>query len=95
MLMAGKGLIGKLIGLSPKATRWIYEAIVKPTILYGVLVWAHRIPSTFQPLLCLQRLTMMGLGHFLPHTPTIGLQVMLGVTPLDILAAEELSLIHI
>ena len=87
--MAAKSIIGKLIGLSPLATKWIYDAIVKPIVLYGAIVWAHRIPGNFRPLIRLQRLAMMGMGHFLPSTPTLGLQVSLGYIPLDILAHEE------
>ena len=89
MLMAAQGLIGKLIGPSPTSTKWIYDTIIKPMVLYGSIVWAHRIPSNFRPLLRLQRLAMMGLGHFLPSTPTLGLQVIFGYVPLDILAQEE------
>ena len=32
---------------------------------------------------------MMGMGHFLPSTPTMGLEITLGFPPLDLLAKEE------
>ena len=95
MLMAARGLIGKLIGPSPRATKWIYDAILKPIVLYGAIVWAHRVPSNFRPLIRLQRLAMMGMGHFLPSTPTLGLQITLGFPPLDILAKEEAAKAYI
>ena len=89
MFMAARSLIGKLVGLSPLATKWIFDAILRPILLYGAGVWAHRIPKNFRPLIRLHRLILMGMGHFLPSTPTLGLQIMLGFPPLDLLAKEE------
>ena len=91
MLMAAKGIIGKLVGLSPQSTAWIYDAIIKPILLYGAVVWAHRIPRNFWPLIRLQRLAMLGMGHFLHSTPTLGLQDTLDFTPLVSHAREEAS----
>ena len=87
--MAAQGVIGKLVGPSPVSTKWIYESMIRPIILYGAVVWAHRIPKNFRPLIRIQRLAMMGMGHFLPSTPTLGLEVTLGFPPLDLLAQEE------
>lgn len=36
---ACKKSIGKKWGFSPSIVRWIYIAIVRPIILYGILVW--------------------------------------------------------
>ena len=69
--------------------KWLYEAMVKPVVLYGALVWAHKIPTNHKPLARLQRLAMLCLGFFLRSTPMLGLQIALNYMPLDILAKEE------
>ena len=33
--------LGRLWGLSPKLTRWVYTGIVRPAFTYGCLVWGH------------------------------------------------------
>ena len=84
--MAATGTLRKQRGPSPEATRWIYEAMVKPVLLYGSIVWSHKVGRTFQPFIRLQRLAMMCMGTFLRSTPTLGLEIILDFTPLDLLA---------
>ena len=90
--MAYKAAIGKLWGPSPSASHWTYMTMIKPLVLYGAIVWAHRIPNNFKPLIRLQRLALLCLGHFPRSTPTHGLEVILNYTPLDLLAREKAAL---
>ena len=60
-------------------------AVVKPTILYVSLVWAHSLTKTTRNSLNkLQRLALMGMGHFRQSTPESGLIVIMGTVPLDL-----------
>ena len=87
--MALKSAIGKLWGPIPAAIKWIYEAMVKPVVLYGALVWAHKIPKNFKPFIRIQRLAMLCTGCYPRSTPTLGLEAILGFLPLDLQAQLE------
>ena len=89
LLMSARGIMSKLTGLSPKSTKWIYDAMVLPIVLYGALIWAHRVSRRFKPFIRLQRLAMMCMGAFSRSTPTFGLEITLDIPPLDIKAQQE------
>ena len=89
LLMGARTIMSKLTGVSPSAARWIYQSMVRPIVLYGAIVWAHKVPPSFKPFIRLQRLAMLGTGSYLKSTPTLGLEVTLNYTPLDILAKME------
>ena len=59
LLMAAREALGKLWGPSLRTTKWMYEAIVRPQISYGALVWAHKVPLNSAPLVRVQRLAML------------------------------------
>ena len=87
--MAAKNAVGQLWGPSLRTMRWVYEAIVRPMITYGSVVWAHKIPVTYPPLQRIQRLALLSMGQFLKSTPTAGLEVLLNVLPLDLYVKQE------
>ena len=87
--MAAKSAFGKLWGPVPEAIKWIYEAMVKPIILYGSVVWAHKIPKNFAPLKRIQRLAMLCTGSYPRSTRTYGLEIIRVYIPLDIQAKLE------
>ena len=77
--------IGKEWGPGPEQIMWIWESVVKPTILYGSIVWAHSLNTTMRNMLNkLQRLALMGMGHFRQSTPETGLDVIMGIVPLEL-----------
>ena len=43
VLFACKKAVGKKWGFSPKSVKWIYEAIVRPSLSYCCVVWAHTL----------------------------------------------------
>ena len=89
LLFKARKAVGKDWGLSLATTKWIYEAIVRPSVLYCSIVWGHKVNQSVRPLVRVQRLALLMLGHFLPSTPTAALEAMFGYPPLDILARQE------
>ena len=92
-LVRVKNAIGKLWGPHPGAIVWAYKAIVAPALTYGSLVWAHATHKGYaqRSLTRLSRLAGLSTGHYLRGTPTAGLEVALGLVPLD-LVAQNLGL---
>ena len=74
------------IGPKPNMMKWAYTGIVRPTLSYAALVWAHEIGSKRikDQLKRLDRLAMLAFAQTKPSTPTEGLSVI-----------YDLSLIHI
>ena len=42
ILNAAKNMINKSWGLNPQKSKWIYTAIVRPTITYGCHIWGGK-----------------------------------------------------
>ena len=83
-IFALRNSIGKEWGPGPEQILWIWETVVRPTILYGALVWATSLTKTTRNKLNkLQRLAM-GMGHFRMSTTESGLDVIMGTLPLDL-----------
>ena len=79
-------MIGQKWGLDPDKVRWIYEAIVRPMVMYGAIVWAHKIGTTQQKgLERLQRLCLLPMAHPMRSTPTKAMEAITGLMPLDLL----------
>jgi ribonuclease HI len=85
-----KALVGQTWGLSSEKLMWIYKAMVRPIVTYGALVWAKSIIKTTKKSLDrLQRLTLLSISHAMRSTPTAGMEVILGLSPLDLYAEAE------
>ena len=92
-IMLLRNSMGKLWGVAPKILKWGYEGIIIPSLSYGCAVW-HRVcqdGKIAKKLSTLNRLMMLTLMPARRSTPTIGLEVILGFTPLDI-KIKELAL---
>lgn len=84
-LMQCRRAIGSTWGLSPKASLWIYTAVVRPAIEYAAVVW---LPAS-EKFFCNRIRRVQGLGlrmvtGALPTTPIAALENMLGVLPIHI-----------
>ena len=81
-----KGAIGKRWGLSPKVVFWLYETVVKPIMFYGVFVWWRALErSTLaKKLERVQRAALIGISGALRTTPTLALNAILNIAPVDI-----------
>ena len=81
-----RGAIGKRWGLSPKVVFWLYETVVKPILFYGVFVWWKALEKTTlaKKLERVQRAALIGISGALRTTPTIALNAILNIAPVDI-----------
>ena len=85
LLNLSKAVVGQNWGLSPDKILWIYTAMVRPLISYGSLVWGNSInKTTAKQLTRLQRQVMISMSNPLRSTPTDGMEVVLGLLPLDL-----------
>ncbi len=96
LLFATKQAVGQLWGPSPRHMKWIYTGMIRPVLTYGSLVWAHAAQTkTFETKFRqLQRLSLMSMGHFRKSTPTAGLEIIMGLPPLDLWVRMEAGLAY-
>ena len=82
--------IGVKWGPSPRMLLWAYESLIVPSLTYGALVWGHcpLNAATLKKLGQLNRLAAIMTSPILKSTPTAGLEVILGLKPLDLVAWE-------
>lgn len=86
IMWALKGAVGKKWGLAPKQTLWLYTAIVRPIITYASVIWWERtfVNDCKKKLVSVQRLALMMVSGAMQSTPTIALEAMFSIAPLDI-----------
>ena len=90
LLQRTRAIIGQNWGISPEKSIWIHKAIVRPKLCYGSLVWASNISSKARSKLkSVQRLTLLSVLQPLRSTPTLGMEVLLGLIPMDMFAERE------
>ena len=89
-LMTARNLVGRYWGLTPKVTKWIYTALVRPMITYGSIVWvtALRKSNICKKFNSLQRMACKMITSAIHSTPTAGMEILLGLLPL----AEHIKL---
>lgn len=89
-LFAVRKLVGPNWGLSCKRSRWLYTAIVRPVVLYGSITWATSplTQITLSSFSSLQRLAAMMVSGGLKTTPTAGLEVILDLVPIELIATQ-------
>jgi hypothetical protein len=85
LMMMHKGL-GASWGPTPAITLWLYTGIIRPFLTYGSVVWARKTAQTrsANKLKKVQRLGMLLVAPMRQHSPTAGLEVILGVSPLNL-----------
>ena len=93
LVMLVRNSIGSFWGPSPRALKWAYEGIVLPMISYGSVVFARACEnSTIRTKLKkLNRLMALSLLPTRKGCPTSGLEICLGLKPID-LSIRELAL---
>ena len=87
-LFSCKKAIGIRWGFSPKIVHWLYTAVVRPILLYGILVWwpALNRKTSLTKMHSVQRSAQLCISGALRSTPTDALNVILYLAPLDILS---------
>ncbi|XP_043660730.1 uncharacterized protein LOC122624985 [Drosophila teissieri] len=85
-LYASKKMLSSTWGLSPALMHWVYISVVRPTLMYGVLVcWQAMEKPTYNKLMeGTQRQALLWITGALRSTLTITLETIIGVDPLDI-----------
>ena len=81
-----KKAIGARWGLTPNITRWLYTAVVRPILLYGVLVWWPALDKVtyVKVLQRVQRSAALAISGALRTTSTETLEVLLMLMPLQL-----------
>lgn len=94
-----KGAIGKRWGLSPRITMWIYTAMVRPILLYGIVVWYGSVHRKYilNSLMKIQRSALISVSGAMRTTPGLALSAMFNICTPDIMAesAAAASLVRI
>ncbi|XP_040582163.1 uncharacterized protein [Lepeophtheirus salmonis] len=87
-----KAVIGQKWGLTSQKVLWLYEAMVRPIISYGCLIWGHSITtkkSAIKILNKIQRKILLAMTQTLRSTPTAGMESVLGIIPLDLFLQSQ------
>ena len=81
-----KRMFGKSWGLDSRIILWLYTAIVRPILTYGIIVWWHVLQkNTYcKNLTKIQRLACLSVTGAISSTPTQSLEVLLNLLPMDI-----------
>ena len=70
-----QSVVGFTWGPRPDVLRWAYQAVVLPTIMYGCVVWHHKVTQKQHINLAkLQRQALLTMAPTLPNTPTASLE---------------------
>ncbi|XP_044317430.1 uncharacterized protein LOC123038043 [Drosophila rhopaloa] len=90
-LYSCKKAIGLRWGMSPKIVNWIYIAVVKPILLYGVALWwtALHKQCILTPLNKVQRMAALCMSGALRTTPNEALNAILNLQSLDLAGMER------
>ncbi|XP_054289199.1 uncharacterized protein LOC129004668 [Macrosteles quadrilineatus] len=89
--MTSRRFAGTTWGIKPHIALWLYEAVVRPQVTYGSLVWWTKVNqvTVIAKLESMQRLgTLQATGAF-RSSPSATLEVALGLLPLDIFIRSE------
>jgi ribonuclease HI/retron-type reverse transcriptase len=73
-------------GLGPKQTSWIYTAIVRPTLVYGCVIWYRYCDynCNVKKLDKVNRTACRLISGSMKSTPGAALELILGIEPLDV-----------
>lgn len=83
--------IGQKWGFTPERALWVYTAMARSVSTYGAMVWANDTTKTIRSEIHkLQRKALLSMTSSMRSTPTAGMEVVLGILPLD-LHAEEIA----
>ena len=94
-LFALKSVIGKKWGPNPHLMRWAYIGIVRPKLTYACHLWYHKMTETTKKkLLKLNRLACLSIAPVHKSTPTLGMEIIYDILPLDLYVEQVATKIH-
>ena len=85
-LMYTSNIIRKRWGPKPSLSKWLFTGIIRPKLTYASLVWGHTLTqeSKRKKLRRLNRLAAITITPVRRSTPTLGLEVIYDLMPLDL-----------
>lgn len=85
-----KRIVGAKWGLTPKIVHWLYTAVVRPIMTYGVLVWWPTLKkkTMVKRMESIQRAASLCISGALRTTPTAALNVILHLLPIDVYSKQ-------
>ena len=84
--------IGSSWGLTTETCKWIYTAIIRPILSYGVTVWINGVKPNTDKLNSVQRLAHIMTTGGMPSTPLVALDRILDCTPIDTYLEQEAAI---
>lgn len=92
-IMLLKNAISSTWGPNPRLIKWMYNAIILPSLCYGSVIWSRACSTknVKDKLTKLNRLIACCMMPFRKSTPSEGLEVVLDLPPID-LKVEQLAL---
>ncbi|CAG0892424.1 unnamed protein product, partial [Cyprideis torosa] len=89
LLVTCRRAVGNTWGLKPKVAQWIYTALVRPMLTYGAMIWVPAIlrQERVKELQKVQRLGCRLITAAFHTTPTMAMEMALGIEPIDIFVA--------
>ncbi len=82
--------IGQKWGFNPERALWVYTAMARSVATYGAVVWSTDVTTEIGNMLQkLQRKAMLSMTSSMRSTPSKGMEVVLGLLPLDLQALQQ------
>ena len=84
-LMQCRQIVGKTWGIKPSMMKWIYKAMIRPTMSYACVVWAGGLNKKYlvRKLTKVQRPACLMISSAFPGTPTGALEILLNISPIE------------
>jgi hypothetical protein len=75
---------------------WLYTRVIRPSIFHGALVWWPKVMQTTTKIQLgrTQRMACLAITGAMKSTPTAAMEVLLDLTPLDLLIIVEARMAH-
>ena len=93
LLFKYKNIVGSQFGPQPRYMRWMYTGIVRPALIYGSLVWWRSAldRGRLATFTTISRLALLTFATVRSSTPTIGLEAMGYLPPMDLFLEGEVT----
>ena len=94
ILLQCRRAIGPCWGFNPKTMKWIYTALVRPTLTYAAMTWINGLykQQNLAKLKSVQRLANILITGALPSSPGDPLNMITNTIPIDLCIEEEAAL---